>query len=77
MGDKKLVSISKDLSGDPVYDFLKKLAPKNCIVSGGVITEHKVVKATGPRKTIDIHFRRPGGPELISTYNYNKVKNGL
>lgn len=65
----------KDLTGDPVYDFLKTKTLPGYTVVGATITEPQSMDPKAPKKIIEITLKR----ETIEkrAFNYNRVKRDM
>lgn len=69
----------KDLSGDPVYDYLKGFVLKDFDLVGGIIKESKPPLAFNqPRVLISIYLKhKKSGKQITRDYNYKKLQRGL
>lgn len=67
----------KDLTGDPVYDFLKSKVLPGHTLAGGIISDKKIAGPKEPRKTIEILIKTKSGKTRSYTYNYKKLERKL
>lgn len=67
----------KDLSGDLVYDHIKKHMIEGNTLMGALVEEPKVFTPHGAKKVISVKIKDHLGKEHIFTYNYNKLSGEL
>jgi hypothetical protein len=72
------MSEPKDLSGDPVYDYLKKFIKKDQELIGGVILDKKVCRPSEPRKILQMVVKDlKTGRKHGFLFNYKKLERKL
>lgn len=68
----------KDLSGDPVYEHLKKFILKGFSLVGGRIVDLKTAGPKQARKLIEIHVMNEKTKQINRfSYNYKRIERDL